>query len=113
MPEQLSALTEKAGSNTLLFKETLDFIDALYQHTPTAFRNGEVFNEAGQNQGSAKVFAFAKMNQLSQPATLLLFAEHYRSVLDDPQGTSHQNIRQFMIHGWDGIAFDGEVLVKR
>ncbi|MBU2268584.1 MAG: HopJ type III effector protein, partial [Bacteroidetes bacterium] len=36
--------------------------------------------------------------------------EHYQSVLVNQEGTDHQNIRQFMIHGWDGIEFKDSVL---
>ncbi|RYY54633.1 MAG: HopJ type III effector protein, partial [Chitinophagaceae bacterium] len=85
----------------------------LYQHHPTAFRNGETFNTAEQNQGSARVLAYALLNQLPAPETLLLFAEHYEAVLADPGGTNHQNIRQFMDHGWAGVSFDGTVLTAR
>lgn len=90
------------------FVDIIKSIEKDYQHTPTAFKNGDVFNEADQNQGSAKVFAFAKINHLSKDDTLLLFAEHYKTVLADPEGNNHQNIRQFMVHGWDGITFEGE-----
>jgi hypothetical protein len=95
------------------FKEVLEFIETSYQHQPTAFKNGEVYNEATQNQGSARVFAFAQFNNLGKEETLQLFAEHYQSVLDTPDGTDHQNIRQFMKHGWEGIVFEGTALVKR
>ncbi len=64
------------------------------------------YNAATENQGSAKIFSFAKLNGLNQAQTLSLFAEHYASVLATPEGTDHQNIRQFMQHGWDGIQFE-------
>ena len=95
------------------FKEVLEFIENSYQHQPTAFKNGEVYNEATQNQGSARVFAFAQLNNLSKEETLELFAEHYQSVLASPDGTDHQNIRQFIKYGWEGISFEGTALVKR
>jgi len=59
------------------------------------------------------VFAFAQLNGLSAADTLYLFAEHYQSVLDHPDATDHQNIRQFMANGWDGIAFEGQALVAK
>jgi hypothetical protein len=110
MKEQLSALLTHLKNNSLSFKEVIAFIEAHYQHTPTAFGNGTARNEATQNQGSAKVFAFAQLNKLSKEDTLYLFAEHYQSVLATPDGTDHQNIRQFMINGWQGIAFEGQAL---
>ncbi|SIN64186.1 HopJ type III effector protein [Chitinophaga niabensis] len=107
MKEQL---IKKLKDNALTFKEVIEFIETQYQHQPTAFKNGEAYNEATQNQGSAKVFAFAQLNDLSAEDTLYLFAEHYQSVLANPEGTDHQNIRQFMKHGWPGIVFEGQAL---
>lgn len=113
MKEQLPILLKKLKDNSILFKEVIEFIETYYQHQPTAFKNGDVRNEATQNQGSAKVFAFAKLNKLDKEDTLTLFAEHYRSVLQNPDGTDHQNIRQFMIHGWPGIIFEGQALLVK
>jgi hypothetical protein len=113
MKEQTVTLIKKLKDNSLSFKEVIEFIETYYQHQPTAFKNGEATNEATQNQGSAKVFAFAQINELSEEDTLLLFAEHYRSVLNTPDGTDHQNIRQFMKHGWSGITFEGQPLTEK
>jgi len=113
MKEQLQALIAASKSNTLAFAKVTEFIETYYQHTPAAFKNGDAYNEATQNQGSAKVFAFAKLNGMSAEDTLWLFAEHYHSVLANPNGTDHQNIRQFMVHGWDGIEFEGKALVLK
>ena len=101
----------KAGSAK--FADVLAFIEARYQHNPTAFQNGTQFNAATENQGSAKVFSFAKIEGLNAEETLSLFAEHYASVLATPEGTDHQNIRQFMQNGWDGVKFEGEALTAR
>lgn len=95
------------------FADVLAFIEARYNHTPTAFQNGQQHNAANENQGSAKVFSFAKLNDLDQAQTLSLFAEHYASVLATPEATDHQNIRQFMQNGWDGIKFEGTALVAK
>jgi hypothetical protein len=113
MKEQLSVLLKKIKEDSLPFKEVIAFIETHYQHTPTAFKNGAVHNEATQNQGSAKVFAFAQLTKLNKEDTLYLFAEHYRSVLDNPEATDHQNIRQFMTHGWPGIAFERQALQQK
>lgn len=113
MKEQLPSLINKSRENSITFKEVIEFIETYYRHQPTAFKNGEVHNEATQNQGSAKVFAFAQLNELSAADTLYLFAEHYQSVLSNPDGTDHQNIRQFMTHGWSGIVFEGQALLAK
>ena len=113
MKEQLQSLLASLKTNTATFAKVIEYIDTYYTHQPTAFKNGDIYNEATQNQGSARVFAFAKLNSLSAEDTLYLFAEHYRAVLATPTGTDHQNIRQFMAHGWDGVAFEGEALVTR
>jgi hypothetical protein len=103
-------LLENLKAKTISFVDVIAAIDSLYHHTPTAFKNGDVDNQANQNQGSAKVFSFAKLSQLSQQDTLLLFAEHYDAVLNTPEGNDHQNIRQFMQHGWDGVKFENSAL---
>jgi len=113
MTEQLHALITASKSNSLAFATVLEFIEARYQHQPTAFKNGDAYNEATQNQGSAKVFTLAKMNGLSKEDTLYLFAEHYQAVLANPDGTDHQNIRQFILHGWPGVVFEGEALALK
>lgn len=113
MKDQATELIEKLKGNSIVFKDVLEFIDGRYQHQPTAFKNGEAYNEATQNQGSARVFAFAKLNELSKEDTLFLFAEHYQSVLNTPDAVDHQNIRQFIQHGWSGVVFEGEALIAK
>ena len=104
---------EKAPE-TINFKEVIAYIDENYDFTPTKFTNGNTINEANQNNGSCKVFSFAQLKNLSKEQTLSLFGEFYREdVLNNPDGTDHQNIRNFMKFGWDGISFDGEALKKK
>lgn len=95
------------------FSEVISYIEEKYHCVATAFKNGEVQNAADQNQGSAKVLYFAQLNKLSKEDTLKLFAEHYQNVIENPQEDSHQNIRNFMKHGWEGVSFDGVVLEKK
>ncbi|MDB5021220.1 MAG: HopJ type effector protein [Pedobacter sp.] len=111
MKEELQALLTGLKSNALAFTDVLAFIESHYQHTPVAFKNGDLYNEATQNQGSAKVFSFAQLNNLSAEDTLYLFAEHYQSVLAHPDATDHQNIRQFTAQGWAGVNFEGQALI--
>lgn len=95
------------------FADVISHIEARYTHTPTAFQNGQQHNAATENQGSAKVFSFAKLNDLNPEQTLSLFAEHYAAVLATPEATDHQNIRQFMQNGWAGIEFEGQALTAK
>ena len=96
------------------FNDTLALIDALYDFTPTTFNNGSVRNEAGQNNGSCKLFSFAKIQGLSQQRTLACFGDYYRKdVLGNPGGSDHQNIRNFMQTGWPGITFEGGALTPK
>ena len=96
------------------FAETIAVIEAHYTFTPTAFQNGNQHNAAGENSGSCKVFAFAKMQELSPAATLACFGAYYfNDVLQNPDATDHQNIRNFMISGWDGIQFEGTALTAK
>ncbi|NTS75512.1 HopJ type III effector protein [Catenovulum sp. SM1970] len=93
------------------FTDTMAVIDSQYRFTETAFKNGETQNEAGQNNGSCKLFAFAQLNQLSVEQTLACFGQYYRvDVLAHPENDDHQNIRNFIKFGWQGIVFDGEAL---
>jgi len=98
----------------IAFNDTIAVIDAHYDFTPTAFGNGELQNEAGQNNGSCKVFSFAKSHNLTPEQTLYCFGAYYRDdVLKHPLGTDHQNIRNFMKSGWDGVVFQGSALTPK
>lgn len=95
------------------FAATLAVIDAHYDFTPTAFTNGELENTAGENNGSCKIFAFGQLHQLSAEQAVAAFGEHYRGVLADPTGQGHQNIRNFIKHGWAGIHYQGQPLARK
>ena len=96
------------------FNETMAVIESLYNFTPTAFKNGALQNKAGENSGSCKLFAFAKLQALTKEETLACFGKFYfDDVLNDPNGTGHQNIRNFITYGFDGLVFDGEALTEK
>ncbi|KAA8733919.1 HopJ type III effector protein [Acinetobacter qingfengensis] len=103
-------LLAQLDAGTAKFADVIAYIDARYTYHAKAFQNGSQHNTAEQNQGSAKVFSFAKLNNLDKNQTLQLFAEHYQSVLATPDHIDHQNIRQFMQNGWEGIKFEGQAL---
>jgi len=97
------------------FAEVIETIEQNYLYTPSRFSNGigewKQINEAGTNEGSCKIFYFAKLNDLSEEQTLACFGKYYREdVLQNPHGSDHGNIRNFINYGWKGISFDGEAL---
>lgn len=109
LPEQWENYPE-----TIRFNDVITYIDENYDFTPTKFVNGKIVNEANQNNGSCKIFSFAQLNHLSEEKTLRLFGEFYREdVLKHPDATDHQNIRNFMVSGWNGIRFEGDPLKKK
>ena len=101
----------KTTPEAVTFAETINVIDMNYAFTPTSFKNGELHNEAGQNSGSCKLFSFASLHQLTQEQTLHCFGDYYREdVLKHPEGSDHQNIRNFISHSWSGVEFSGNAL---
>lgn len=111
----LNDFIEQVKSGQLVsFQETIAVIAEHYDYQATAFSNGlqqPVLNEAGRNEGSCKIFTFAKLHDLNEAQTLALFGDYYRKdVLENPGGDDHQNIRSFIRDGWPGILFQGEAL---
>jgi hypothetical protein len=104
----------RTAPDTVNFADTMAVIESLYDFTPTAFRNGELDNAAGQNAGSCKLFAFAALQSFSKEETLACFGDYYRKdVLRNPQGTDHGNIRNFMQYGWEGIRYSAQPLTPK
>lgn len=104
---------ESVGFNTVI-----SIINDHYDYQPTAFSNGlgneTLANAAGTNEGSCRIFAFAKHHELSEAETLACFGNFYRiDVLQNPDNDDHHNIRNFMKYGWLGIRFAGNVLSKK
>ena len=107
----LKTFINKVKSNQQVsFDDTVTVINESYHYSPTRFSNGLgndcISNDASTNEGSCKIFAFAMLNQLDKAQTLNLFGDFYhQDVLNDPDGNGHQNIRNFMQYGWEGIQF--------
>jgi len=100
------------------FQEVIKVIDANYHYSPTRFINGPVedcvINEAGKNEGSCKIFSFAKIQHLDEIQTLNCFGHYYRDeVLNNPDNSDHANIRSFIRYGWKTINFDNTALEKK
>lgn len=99
------------------FNDVIETINNAYQYTPSRFLNGRdqdtVVNEAASNEGSCKILAFAKLNNLTKEQALHCFGEYYRKdVLDNPGNTDHANIRALIKHGLNDVHFDNTVLTK-
>ncbi|UCJ18982.1 HopJ type III effector protein [Pseudomonas sp. MM211] len=95
------------------FAETLAFIAEHYDYQPSAFRNGDVSNAAGQNEGSCKTLGLAQLEGLTDQEALQCFGEHYRSVLATPEGSDHANIRALMNSGLVGVSFEQQSLTRK
>ena len=105
----------KSSPEDTEFQDVINIIDKHYHYTPTRFTNGPedngVINAAGENEGSCKIFSFAKINGLTLEQTLNCFGQYYRDdVLKHPEGSDHQNIRTFIKYGWEHVFFDGDAL---
>ena len=71
-------------------------------------------NSKDENLGSCKLLAFAKLQNLSKEETLACFGQFYfEDVLKSPNGEGHQNIRNFMKTGFEGLFFEGTPLKKK
>ncbi len=104
----------KTAPHQVEFTQTMSTIEQEYTFTPARFINGAQVNEAGENNGSCKIFAFAMLNELTQQETLYLFGEYYRKdVLEHPLAQDHQNIRQFIDCGWESVKFESIVLTPK
>jgi len=101
----------KENPDEIEYDAVMELIDDMYEFTPVKFTNGDLVSEAGQNSGSCKIFSFAKLVRLSEQQTLNCFGSYYRDdVLKHPNHMDHQNIRNFIDTGWQGISFDGAAL---
>lgn len=104
----------KQAPEEISFTETIAIIEENYNFTPTAFKNGTQSNASGENSGSCKLFLFAKLQNLSKEETLACFGSYYfEDVLKNPEGLDHQNIRNFMKFGWNGIQFENKSLTPK
>jgi hypothetical protein len=108
--EQIKNTPEKTE-----FNDVISIIDKHYRYIPTRFKNGAdndvVINTAGENEGSCKIFSFARINNLNKEQTLNCFGQYYRDdVLSNPDQTDHANIRTFIRYGWEHVTFEGDAL---
>lgn len=98
----------------VVFSETMNVIEKNYVFTPATFKNGDLQNSDAENLGSCKVFSFAVKQKLTKEETLACFGQYYFiDVLENPNGTDHKNIRNFMNTGFKGLIFEDETLVEK
>jgi hypothetical protein len=109
----LELINKTKKAEILIFSDVLETIDTSYDFIPTKFTNGSLINEANTNNGSCKVFSFAKIHHLNTIETLFLFGEHYQKVILTPNEEDHQNIRNFIKFGWEDIHFEKDALLEK
>ncbi|MBU2897033.1 HopJ type III effector protein [Vibrio hepatarius] len=86
MDKFLKRLT--TAPNDVMFDQSIQLIDEYFDFQPINFVNGETQNQAGENNGSCKIFAFAQMQGLDESSTLACFGQFYRDdVLNNPNGS--------------------------
>ena len=99
------------SAETVSFEQVMQVISDNYNYVPATFSNGDLLNEVGTNEGSCKIFYFAKLNKLTQQQTLACFGHFYRDdVVNNPHGNDHGNIRNFIQSGWDKVDFNSIAL---
>lgn len=107
-------LIEQLNRAPIDFDIVMQVIENEYNFTPSEFKNGQTINTENTNNGSCKIFAFGQLNGLSKQATLNAFGHFYtEDVLKHPENEDHQNIRNFMEFGWDGIRFEKPALALK
>jgi hypothetical protein len=120
-----NSLTEMSG-DSLMFEEFIALCDEQYEYGLIEFKNGEVINKPGENDGTAKVLSYAALAGFDKDMTLKvsrmvilwqfvrretifssyilpgtialiqLWGQYYRDVIATPDGNDHPNIRNFL-----------------
>ena len=99
---------------SITFSDSMEVITSHYEYNATEFYNGDQHNAAGTNEGSCKILAFGQLQDLTVEETLQCFGDYYRlDVLQHPDADDHQNIRQFIKHGWQGVRFPDNALTEK
>lgn len=110
--EVFNSNVEMDGSD-LTFEDTMEIIDKFYESQLLEFKNGDIVNKQGENEGSGKLLSYAALSELDKETTLKLWGQYYREVVKDSEGSSHANIRNFMKYGWDGVPFENGIALTR
>jgi len=67
--EVFNANVEMSGDD-LKFEEVIEMIDTYYESQDLVFKNGDVVNQQGENEGSAKILSYAALAGLDKETTL-------------------------------------------
>mmetsp|Transcript_3682 Transcript_3682/g.7719 ORF Transcript_3682/g.7719 Transcript_3682/m.7719 type:complete len:213 (+) Transcript_3682:44-682(+) len=110
--EIFNANLEMDGSD-IMFKDVIEMIEKNYETGLLEFKNGDLLNKQGENEGSANILSYAALSNLDKENTLKLWGEYYRDVKANPDGTDHQNIRNFMKTGWEGVPFENGISLTK
>ena len=116
LPEEceiFNANLEMGDGTSIVFADVIAMIDKHYESQLLEFKNGNMLNKQGENEGSAKVLSYAALSNLDKENTLKLWGEYYRDVKANSDGTDHQNIRNFMEFGWDGVPFENGIALTK
>ncbi|CAB9499974.1 HopJ type III effector protein [Seminavis robusta] len=100
-------------ASDLTFEDVMELIDTHYESQLLEFKNGDMLNKQGENEGSAKILSYAALSNLDKDLTLKLWGQYYRDVVASPDGDDHQNIRNFMKTGWEGVPFENGIALTR
>merc|ERR1712127_841363 len=101
------------SSDDIMFEEVMDMINEDYETGLIEFKNGDLLNAFGENEGSANVLSYGALSDFDKETTLKLWGQYYRDVLATPDGTDHQNIRNFMKTGWEGVPFENGIALTK
>jgi hypothetical protein len=57
-------------SDNLKFEEVMEIIDTHYEVGLIEFKNGDIVNKQGENEGSAKLLSYAALSEMDKETTL-------------------------------------------
>ena len=70
------------SGDALLFQEFLDLCDEQYEYGLIEFKNGDINNAPGENDGSAKVLSYAALAEFDKDMTLKVSVVLYSVIFD-------------------------------
>lgn len=98
--EVFNANLEMSGDD-VMFEDVIEIIDRHYEDGLIAWKNGDIYNEPGENVGSAKVLSYAALSGMDKEETLkvsfrvaLRFGEEEVGEMMEDE---HANVRVFFI----------------